>query len=383
MVSHFFKTTQAAVFCTLALALALAGCARLGIGGPPDSVVHKEMVEFVQAHAEAGNFMGSALVAQGDTILHSAGYGMANLEHGAPNTPETAFRLASLSKAFTAAAILQLQEQGRLDVNDTVDRHLPDYPHGGEITVHQLLNHTSGTPDYADFTGHSPDFRNPVSLDELIATFADLPLEFAPGSQFHYSSSGYALLAAIVENVSGQRHADYLVERIFGPVGMAATGYDDSGAIVTGRAAGYAREGGAYRNAEFIDMSSTIGSGDVLSTVLDMHKWDRALYGDAVLGEDARAAYFAPTASMGEGARYAYGWAQATMGSRTYQMHGGGINGFSTFVVRYPAEELYVLVLSNVETEQAKATACDLAALYYGLPLSDRGDGVPACRAER
>jgi CubicO group peptidase (beta-lactamase class C family) len=353
---------------TAAVALALlivAGCAQ---PGAPATVRQTEMEDFVQAHGASGKFMGAVLVARGGEVLHSAGYGMANLEHASPNTPETVFRLASLSKAFTAAAVLQLQEQGRLDVNDTLDRYLPSYPHGGEITLHQLLNHTSGTPDYAAFTGHSTAFRNRVSLDELIATFSGLPLEFPPGSQFAYSNSGYALLAAVIQKVSGQRHMDYLAEHIFGPLGMAATGYDEASAVMPGRAAGYAWEGGAYRNAEFIDLSNAAGSGDLATTVLDLHKWDRALYTDQVLGAAARAAYFAPSAVMGEGAGYAYGWAEVAMGGRAYQLHGGGINGFNTFVARYPAEELYVAVLSNVESAATQHIAMGLAAIALGDP---------------
>jgi CubicO group peptidase (beta-lactamase class C family) len=326
------------------------------------------MEAFMRAYLATGAFMGSVLVARGDTVVHAGGYGMANLEHQAPNTAQTVFRLGSLTKQFTAAAILQLQEQGRLRLTDTVDRHLPDYPHGGEITIHQLLNHTSGVPDYAGFEGHSTEFRNPITLDGLMDGFSRLPLDFAPGSRYQYSNSGYVVLTAIIESVSRQPYAVYLLEHIFRPLHMDSTGYEDSSAIVPDRAAGYTWDGAAYHNAEFIDMSNPAGAGGLITTVSDIYRWDRALYAGAVLNAAARQAYFTPSADMGRGISYAYGWAVAEKGGRRFDLHSGGINGFSSFVLRYPAEQLYVVVLSNVESAPTQAVAEGLMAIALGDP---------------
>lgn len=326
----------------------------------------QEMETFLQAHVATGGVMGAVLVARGDEVLLSRGYGMANLEHDVPNTPQTVFRLGSLTKQFTAAAILQLQEQGRLDVNDTVDRYLPDLPHGSEITIHQLLNHTSGTPDY-EFLKPAAAFRNAISLDALIAVFSDMPLDFPPGSKWNYSNSGYVLLTRIIEEVSGERYADYLAEHIFRPLGMENTAYEDASAVLPHRAAGYTWDGTAYHNSEFFDMSNAAGAGGLVSTVLDMYKWDRALYSGDVLGDASREPYFAPSVVIGEGIGYAYGWMVKEISGRNYISHTGGINGFSTCALRYPDEELYVVVLSNVEGRAAiEAISVGLAAIALG-----------------
>ena len=210
----------------LALSAMLAGCAT-AIAAGPGPVIDKEMDAFLQAHLATGQFMGAVLVARGDEVLHRAGYGMANLELDVPMTPESVLRIASVTKQFTAAAILQLQDQGLLDVHDPVSRYLPDYPHGDEITLHQLLNHSSGTPDFETLLESGPGFRQAISLEAMMATFSDLPLDFPPGSQYSYSNSGYVVLTAILEKLTSQRYADYMAERFFVPLGMTATGYDD------------------------------------------------------------------------------------------------------------------------------------------------------------
>ena len=357
--------------------LVLSGCGAMGQGNSTSSkpIIDKEMETFLQAHQETGDFMGSVLVARGDDVLHSNGYGMADLEHSAPNTSETIFRLASLTKQFTAAAILQLQEQGKLNVNDPVDRYLPDYPHGKEITIDQLLNHTAGIPDY-EFLQPSMVFRNAVSLDELIAKFSGLPLDFRPGSRFSYSNSGYVVLTAILENVSGQTYAEYLTDHIFQPVGMEQTHYDNADIVMQGRAAGYTLDGAGYQNAEFFDMSNVAGAGGLVSTVHDMYRWDRALYTDAVLDETSRHSYFAPTVELGEGGQYTYGGALLEIAGRDYILFSGQISGFFTTSLRYPDEEIFVIVLSNVSDPVAQAIALGLAAISLGDPYEVPGQDI-------
>jgi CubicO group peptidase (beta-lactamase class C family) len=334
--------------------------------------MEQEMETFLQAHLETGEFMGSVLVARGDEILYSSGFGMANLEHNVPNTPETIFRLASLTKQFTAAAILQLQEKGLLDINDPVDRYLPEYPGGDEITIHQLLNHTSGLPDYEHLES-TMAYRNAVSLDELMAKFSGLPLDFQPGSQFNYSNSGYVVLTAIIEKVSGQSYAEYLDEHIFQPLGMGATRFDNADTVLPGRAAGYTWDGSAYHNAEFFDMSNVAGAGGLVSTVGDLYKWDRALYGDVVLSESSRQAFFSPTFTFDEDAGYTYGGAMLEISGRSSILFNGQISGFFTTALRYPDEELYVVVLGNLESPSVQAVALGLAAIALGDPYQIPG----------
>lgn len=366
-----WKTCIRTVILALAL-LAVTGCGQIGLGATPQPTQQQEMEAFVQAHLATGNFMGAVLVARGDEVLFQGGYGKADLELDVPNTPESVFRLGSLTKQFTAAAILQLQEQGLLDINDTVDRYLPGYPHGDEVTIHQLLNHTSGIPDY-EFLESRMVYRNAVSLDALMAKFSDLPFDYTPGSQFKYSSSGYVILTAIIEKVSGQSYADYLAEHIFQPLGMEATRYDNADTVLPGRASGYTWDGDAYHNAEFFDMSNAAGAGGLVSTVGDMYKWDHALYTDAVLSAAAREAYFAPSVRMEEGMSSAYGWQIMDTPEHTLAVHGGEINGFLTFVIRDPTTQLYVIVLSNVENQAAVDVAQGLAAIAYGEPYDMPG----------
>jgi CubicO group peptidase (beta-lactamase class C family) len=369
-----WKTCIRTVILALAL-LAVAGCGQIGLGATPQPTQQQEMEAFVQAHLATGKFMGAVLVARGDEVLFQGGYGKADLELDVPNTPESVFRLGSLTKQFTAAAILQLQGQGRLNVNDTVDRYLPDFPHGSEITVHQLLNHSSGTPDL--LASYGAELRQAHTPDEMIGQAAGQaagqPLEFTPGSQYKYCNICYVMLGRIVEKVSGQSYAEYMAEHIFQPAGMTATGIDEAGPVVLHRAAGYTWNGQTYRNAEFLDTSNVGGAGILHSTVGDMYKWDRALYTDAVLSAAAREAYFAPSVRIDEGTSYAYGWRIMDTPKHTLAVHSGEINGFVNFVIRDPATQLYVIVLSNVANLAAVDVAQGLAAIAYGEPYDMPG----------
>jgi CubicO group peptidase (beta-lactamase class C family) len=372
-ISSFFRRT-----CLLAAVLFLVlllevGCtlANQEEPEPAELTTEQEMDAFVQSHLATGQFMGAVLAAHGDEVLLSKGYGMANLEQETPNSPETVFRLGSLAKQFTAAAILQLQDQGLLNVEDQVSRYLPDFPHGDEITLHQLLNHSSGVPDPPELSEQAspgPVLRQAASLDELIGRVAGQPLQFEPGSQYQYCNICYVMLGRIIEKVSGQSYADYLTEHIFQPLAMTATAYDEAVRIVPHRAAGYTWDGSDYHNSDFIDTSNVVGAGGLLSTVLDMYKWDRALYTDTVLSAEARQAFFTPSVSIEPGQSYAYGWRILETPEHTLALHSGGDIGFVTFVIRDPAEEQYVLALSNVENPDAISVAQGLAAIAYGEP---------------
>ncbi|HSL45036.1 MAG TPA: serine hydrolase [Anaerolineales bacterium] len=370
-----WKTCIRTVILALAL-LAVAGCGQIGLGATPQPTQGQEMEAFVQAHLATGKFMGAVLVARGDEVLFQGGYGKADLELDVPNTPETVFRIGSLTKQFTAAAILQLQDQGRLNVNDTLDRYLPDAPHAGEVTLSQLLSHSSGIPElpeHSDLATYEAELRQAHTANEMIARAAGKPLGSTPGSQYDYCNVCYLMLGRVVEVVSGQSYADYLAEHIFQPAGMDHTAYDDVGLIVPHRASGYTWNGTTYRNADFLDVSNADAAGALISTVLDMYKWDRALYTNALLSPAAREAFFTPAVSMGDGLSYAYGWLIKETPEHTQATHSGGINGFVTFVIRDPATQLYVIVLSNVENEAAVDVAQGLAAIAYGEPYDMPG----------
>jgi CubicO group peptidase (beta-lactamase class C family) len=369
-----WKTYIRTVILILAL-LAVAGCGQIGLGVNPNPTQQKEMEAFVQAHLATGKFMGAVLVARGDEVLLQEGYGKANLELDVPNSPETAFRLGSLTKQFTAAAILQLQDQGRLNVNDTLDKYLPDAPHAGEVTLSQLLSHSSGIPDPPELAegSNGSGLRLAHTVDEMISRVMGQPLEFTPGSQYKYCNICYMILGRVIEEVSGQSYADYLAQHIFQPAGMTATGIDEASRVLPHRASGYTWNGETYSNSEFVDLSNVGAAGVLYSTVGDMYKWDRALYSDKLLSTAAREAFFTPRISKGDGSSYAYGWAIKETPGHTLAEHSGGVNGFVTFVIRDPATELYVVVLSNVENPAALDVAQGLAAMAYGEPYDMPG----------
>jgi CubicO group peptidase (beta-lactamase class C family) len=209
-----------------------------------------------------------------------------------------------------------------------------------------------------------------------MAKFSGLPLDFRPGSQFSYSNSGYVVLTAILETVSGQTYAEYLAGHIFQPVGMEQTNYDNADIVLDGRAAGYTLDGAGYQNAEFFDMSNVAGAGGLVSTVHDMYRWDRALYTDAVLNETSRHSYFAPTVELGEGGQYTYGGGLLEIAGRDYLLFSGQISGFFTTSLRYPDEEIFVIVLSKESDPVAQAIALGLAAIALGDPYETPGQDV-------
>lgn len=294
-------------------------------------------------------FNGSALVAENGKVIYKKGFGMANMEWKIPNTPETKFRLGSITKQFTSALILQLVEQGKIKLDGKISDYLPSYRKdvGEKVTVHQLLNHTSGIPSYTSQPGFFQNVsRNPYTVDEFVKTFASKDLEFEPGSKFSYNNSGYFLLGAIIEKVTGQTYEQALKERIFTPLGMNNTGYDHWDTIIEKRASGYNKTPNGYVNANYLDMSIPYAAGSMYSTVEDLYLWDQALYTDRVVSATTKGLMYQPNLSD-----YAYGWIvrQAKFGADNVPQitHGGGINGFNTTIVRFPTQKHLIVLLDN------------------------------------
>lgn len=325
-----------------------------------DKKVQKKVDEYLNARND--QFSGSVLIARNGVILINKGYGMANYELSVPNTAKTRFRLGSITKQFTAAAILQLQEKGLLDLDAPLTRYLPDYPHGDLISIHQLLSHTSGIANYTDFPGFMDNLGAPTSVEKVIASFKDKPLASQPGQKFSYNNSGYLLLGHIIEKVSGQSYEDYLTEHIFTPLWMKDTGYDHTETVLQNRASGYTSLNGRQLcNASYMDMSNAYSAGALYSTVEDLYLWDRALYTGSVLSRESLSKMFAP----GMGA-YGYGWYIGQVSGRRVVHHGGNINGFSTYIARYIDDDVLVIVLSNLERAPVTQISWDLGAIAFG-----------------
>jgi CubicO group peptidase (beta-lactamase class C family) len=315
---------------------------------------------------ELEQFNGTVLIAKGGKVILKKGYGFANHEWAMQNTAQTKFRIGSLTKQFTATAILQLHEQGLLDVNDFLSEYIPDYPEGDRITLHHLLTHTSGIfnmTNIEDFQAYAYTVE-PLPIEEVIEFFKHLPLDFDPGSTFSYSNSGYVLLGYIIEKVSGRNYGEYLRENIFDTVGMNDSGVDSNQSLIAKRAAGYSRsETNMLINAPYIDMSVPHAAGALYSTVEDLYRWDRSLYGTLVLSGASLSIMFTPFLS-----NYAYGWGISERFGRKRISHSGGINGFLSNIARYVEDDIVIIVLSNFIFTPLGDISRNLAAITFGQP---------------
>jgi len=298
---------------------------------------------FVARYHELGLFNGSALVAENGHPILRKGYGEANMEWHIANTPDTRFRLGSITKQFTATLVMQLVEQGQIDLNAPIARYLPDYPksNGDRITIHELLNHTSGIPGYTELPAFGREARLPQKPAEFMKMFSSLELLFAPGTKYSYSNSGYFLLGVILEKITGKTYEELLRERIFEPLGMNESGYDSTRPLIQKRAAGYDSTLDGYVNTGYLDMGEPYAAGSLYSSVDDLLKWDQSLYGDKILSDASKQKMFTP--GLGN-----YGFAFVIhKGTVTTIEHGGGINGFNTVISRDIEPKRTYLLLNN------------------------------------
>ena len=319
------------------------------------------MDQIVQTFVANNQFMGTALVARGDQVLFNKGYGSANLEWNIPNAPNTKFRLGSVTKQFTAASILLLEERGKLSVGDPVKKYLPDAPAAWDkITIFHLLTHSAGIPNFTGF----PDYQKlqlfAATPAELVARFRDKPLEFEPGEKMSYSNSGYVLLSYLIEKTSGDTYEKFVSANIFTPLGMKDSGYDSNSAVIPHRATGYVYRNG-FQHAGFIHMSIPHGAGALYSTTEDLLKWEQGLFGGKVLKPASLEKMTKPFKND-----YAFGLVVADKAGRKVIQHGGGIEGFNTQLQYYPESKLTVVVLGNVNGGAPDDIANKLAALAQG-----------------
>lgn len=320
--------------------------------------------EYMNALSNPKRFIGSVLVARDGKIVFRKGYGMANVELDVPNEPETRFRLGSITKQFTAAAILLLQERGKLNVTDPICKYFDPCPSAwSEITIHHLLSHTGGVPNFTSFPDYMPKMMLPVTTTEMIARFKDKPLDFKPGEKWSYSNSGYYLLGAIIEKAAGESYESFLQKNIFDPLKLTGTGYDHFDVILKHRATGYSMSKGKMVNSAFLDMTQPYSAGSLYSTVEDLFRWNEALFGGKVVSVKSFEMMTTPVKN-----NYAYGLGVETKFNRKMITHGGGINGFSTFIARFPDEKVTIVVLRNADygIPGPGRISQDLAAILFG-----------------
>ena len=328
---------------------------------------------YMQARLKVGKFSGSVLVAKDGKALFEKGYGLANIENDVPNTPQTKFRLASVSKQFVATGIMILEHDGKLKVEDKVCNYLPSCPKAwGDVTLRQLMSHTSGVPENLRVALFKGQWPQPTDLEHLLDVVKDKPLDFKPGEKYSYSNTGYALLGMVIEKLSGKPYGEFLRERIFEPLGMNNTGVDDRRLVLKHRANNYGMSKGQFVHAQYIDLSQVYAAGSLYSTVEDLLKWDNALYSEKILPHKSFERMWTPVKDG-----YGYGWLSQKRFDRKIVTHTGGLPGVMTMVVRYPEQKVFVAVLCNLEGSPLAHVSYDLAAIAQGDPYD-----VPVERKE-
>jgi len=330
----------------------------------------------------------AVLVAQDGKVLFEMGYGLADRGRHLPVTPQTQFRIGSITKQFTAASILKLQEQGKLSVTDKLSKYIPDFPRGDEVTLRHLLTHTSGIHSYTDKPDFMKTVTQPVKTEELIQSFKNDPYDFDPGAKWRYDNSGYFLLGYVVEKVSGMAYGDFLRQSFFEPLGMTNTGVHRSGLKLPHEALGYAFENGRFNDALNWDMSRAGGAGALYSTVEDLYRWNEGVFNGKVLSEASLKAAFTAVKTQDNkddtsGDGYGYGWAISHLRGAEEISHGGGLQGFSSSLLRLPRARFTVVVLANALPGPPGAEPGALAHLVVELCLGDTLEPRPVPKIDQ
>lgn len=316
----------------------------------------------------------SVAVVRNGQVMVAKGYGVANVELGTPATENTVFQLASLTKQFTATAIMLLVEDGKLGLDDKLSSRVPELPAAWSgVTIRQLLNHTSGIKNLTDVKDFDKTIQQDLTQAEVLHLVADAPLDFPSGTKFSYSNTGYILLGMVIEKVSGKSYGDFMRERIFQPLGMTATRFNNRNDVVKNRAAGYLWEGETMRNANFVSPSQAFSAGALVSTAADMARWDIALGGEKLLGRKVLDSMFTPgKLADGSATKYGFGWGVDERKGHRMISHGGAIDGFSTYITRLVNDKLTVIVLCNLDGPHAQRIAQGIVEIY----LPDLADPV-------
>lgn len=328
-----------------------------------------KITEYLDAHSAIGNFNGTFLIAKNGNVIYKGAYGLANYEWKIPNTIDTKFRLASVTKQFTATIILQLVQETKLKLDDKISDHLPYYRKdiGQKVNIRQLLTHCSGIPGYTEVDSFFvKDAKLTFSTEQFVKKHCSSDLAFEPGTQLVYNNSAYFILGAIIEQITGTSYAHAVETRIFKNLGMKNSGYDYNQQIIENRAYGYAiGDTGQIINSLYVDMSVPFSAGSLYSTVDDLHQWDRSFYQFLLLTPEWTDSMFSKKYS-----NFGYGWVNDQVLGKKANMHSGGINGFSTVIYRIPEDQLVVIALMNNEFGNAPKIGLDLMSIYYNKPYT-------------
>ncbi|WP_188654869.1 serine hydrolase domain-containing protein [Yeosuana aromativorans] len=303
------------------------------------------------------------LVTKDGKPIYRKAFGQANIELDVEMKPENVFQIGSMTKQFTAIAIMMLQEQGKLNVNDAISKYIPDYPNGNNITIHHLLTHTSGIKDYTKMKSIMGIAKKDMSPEELVDFFKNEPVDFKPGEKFDYCNSGYVVLGYIIELVTGKTYEDFIEKSIFEKLGMNNSRYASDKEIVKNRAYGYHNRG-EFTNKMQVSLSIPYASGSLMSTVDDMLKWQEAINTNSLITEVSKKKVFTNyTLNKGEHINYGYGWHLKDINGIPTREHGGSIFGFKSMGVYVPSLDIYVIGFSNCDCNSPTKLARDITDL--------------------
>ncbi|WP_431245154.1 serine hydrolase domain-containing protein [Flavobacterium sp. P21] len=309
------------------------------------------------------------LVAKKGKIVYKNAFGNANLELNVPMKPEMVFKLGSITKQFTAVAILQLVEQGKISLQDSLQKFIPDYPSKSKtITIENLLTHTSGIKDYMQIDYKEPYLeRRDFEPKEIIDRFKNVPLEFEPGTKYKYSNSGYFLLGYIIEKISGKSYETYMQENILKPLDLKQIYFDTSNNLIPNRVNGYRKEGKEFKNADYWSMTIAYAAGELISNVDDLFNWNKGLYSYKILKKETLEKAFVPfKLKDGSTIGYGYGWILKNIKGIKSIEHGGAITGFLSNEIYFPEEDVFVVALFNCECAPKEELSVDIASLALG-----------------
>ena len=317
----------------------------------------------IDAYAKLYKFNGSALVAKNGVILLNKGYGYRNATDKVANNEQTIFQLGSVTKQFTSAVILKLQEEKKLSVSDKLSKYFPGYPKGDSITIEQLLTHTSGIYNYTnDGKFMANEVTKSANREMMMALFKDKPLDFSPGSSWSYSNSGYSLLGYIIEAVTKKPYEQAVRKYIFTPLKMTYSGFDFTHLKSNEKAIGYFKLNDKEKvEAPIVDSSVSFSAGAIYSTIGDLYLWHKALQKNSILSREQQEKAYTPVKN-----RYGYGWSIDSIEGKRRVSHGGGIHGFITTIARVPEDDICIVLLSNASNTTVGEISKSIFAILYG-----------------
>jgi CubicO group peptidase (beta-lactamase class C family) len=362
---HQLKTQSLLIICLLFVAIGYT------------QTLEENIDQLLEAKYKPNEPGATALIYKNGEVIYRKAFGNANLELGIAMTPENVFEIGSITKQFTAIAILMLEEQGKLKIENEITKFIPDYPTNGKtITVHHLLNHTSGIKSYTSMDSFRELARTDMSPTELIDVFKNEPMDFDPGEKFLYNNSGYILLGHIIEVVSGQTYADFIEKNIFEKLGMSNSYYGSMSKLIKNRASGYQNRNG-YVNAAYLSLTLPYAAGSLMSNIDDLLIWQKALNTfQLITKESYEKAIHGSSLNNGEHIGYGYGLQEGDINGSVSISHGGGIFGYTTQGIYLPEENVFVSILTNCDCNSPGGVANKIAALAIGKPFPDIKDSI-------